>query len=178
MVELEESLLTQVMMAPDLDAVLIGSLEGLTADGTDALCLSMLPRESVMLGWPAIEVAASCLQQANVHWQLAEAVAGRADAVRYKRLSVGQNPSEIMASLLQIQQNLSVKTLQISLVSSRKNAPAAAVPTQSGNTTVGPISLNSSINNSPKNSTPAEQELPVAEDKLDQLLDELDSLNL
>ena len=38
--DVEEALLTELMMTPGLDATLVGSLDGVQLDSTDYLCLS------------------------------------------------------------------------------------------------------------------------------------------
>jgi hypothetical protein len=193
MSDFEEQLLTRVMLENSLDAVFVGPLESMTVDGTDALCLSKVPESSIVLGWLASEDAEFHFERLQLPW--ATRFAQRGDnpvrTVQYRQIKMEQSIDDLMNSLLQVLKNANVKTLQISLspplIRALKPVPIAPA---------SPTSVNSrdklAPNESPKfpvkldDTTGALPMRPFENgvrsdadrDELDQLVDDLESLDL
>lgn len=61
-VDLEEEIVTRMMLSPGLDVALVASLDAIRLESTDHLCLHALPEEIALLGWlESVDAAA--------HWQ-------------------------------------------------------------------------------------------------------------
>lgn len=182
MSDYEEQLLTRVMLENSLDAVFVGPLENMTADGTDALCLSKIPANSIVLGWMPPSDAASFFSRLEMPWQIQQPVTSPGPSVRYRQIRAEQSIDELMNGLLQVLKNDNVKTLQISLPSAtaQKSKPpsGARVPPASDNPTSErqPTLAQTSQPIRPFLQTSNRDESP--RDQLDQLVDDLEALDL
>lgn len=174
--DLEEQVLTRVMFENNMDAVLVGPVEHMESDGTDALCLSKVPSGTVLLGWLSNAVAAEHFQRLGMPWRIDGQ--GRATQLRYRQLTLNESSDNVFTELSNILKNISVRTLQIAiptspLKSSTTNSPASAPSTHASQ----PLrrSESSSIEIQPKASaSPASAD----RDALDQLVDDLEALDL
>jgi hypothetical protein len=182
MSDYEEQLLTRVMLENSLDAVFVGPLEQMTPDGTDALCLSKIPANSVVLGWLPLGDAAAHFERLGLPWCIQQSQPTERLEVQYRQIRTEQPIDELMSRLLQILKNVSIKTLQIALPGSASRAakPApivSAQPRNSGNSTerqpAGPRSTQPM-----RAFTQMVKSADSERDELDQLVDDLESLDL
>jgi hypothetical protein len=194
MSDFEEQLLTRIMLENSLDAVFVGPLESMTADGTDALCLSKVPESSIVLGWLASEEAEFHFERLQLPWahRFAQRGENGVRTIQYRQIKMEQSIDNLMNSLLQVLKNANVKTLQISL-----SPPLVRALKPISTTPVSPSIVDSqqkpAANDQPKFAgkldrttgslpmRPFENGVKTAEadrDELDQLVDDLESLDL
>lgn len=197
----EEQLLTRVMLENNLDAVFVGPLEQMAVDGTDALCLSKIPANSIVLGWLPPEAVALYLERLGLPWNVREKQSGKSPAVRYFQIRTDQPIDELMSSLLQILRNISIKTLQIAMPTATSRASMPIQPAVSGqHSQLKPAELAKAERPLTQPADPQltqagspdrqQQSLPMRpfapamaaglepRDELDQLVDDLESLDL
>lgn len=192
--DFEEQLLTRVMFENNLDAVLVGPLEQMEVEGTDALCLSKIPAGSVVLGWLPIAEAETHIARLSLPWTL-EVQAGQnpTQRVRYRQLSLDQTVDQVLQHLVQILKVSNTKTLQISLpTTKRKSASAepshphpngqrseAEIPKLNQLPTVA-IDYAATLNAANQSAIVPrlERSTPLEKDDLDRLVDDLESLDL
>lgn len=189
----EEQLLTQVMLENSLDAVFVGPIEQMTADGTDALCLSKIPANSIVLGWLPPNAAAALLDQLNLPWGILQSQNFGRPTIQYRQIRSEQPIDELMSSLRQVLKNVGIKTLQIALPNSASRAivpaaaralPAVATSERSGN---GEVHKDSNDGRQPTEERsvapmrpfiPANTSSESERDDLDQLVSDLEALDL
>lgn len=174
--DLEEQLLTRVMFENNMDAVLVGPVEHMEIDGTDALCLSKIPSGTVLLGWLSNADAADRFQQLGMPWR----IDGRGQAIqlRYRQLTLGESSDSVFTEISNILKNISVRTLQIAIPTTPlKSLPPNILPTAPKAPAPSPAqrSESSLIEIQPKASTRHGQ---GDRDDLDQLVDDLEALDL
>lgn len=182
MSDYEEQLLTRVMLENSLDAVFVGPLEQMTPDGTDALCLSKIPANSVVLSWLPPGDAVAHVERLGLPWGIQQTQPADRPMVQYRQIRTDQPIDELMNRLLQILRNVSIKTLQIALpgsgVRGSKPAPnAAAQPRDSGNIAERQPS-GPRIVEPMRPFTQTTRSADSQRDELDQLVDDLESLDL
>ncbi len=114
--DLEEQVLTRVMFENNMDAVLVGPVEHMESDGTDALCLSKVPSGTVLLGWLSNADAADHFQRLGMPWRIDGQ--GKATQLRYRQLTLNESCDNVFAELSNTLKNISVRTLQIAVPTS------------------------------------------------------------
>lgn len=169
MSDLEEQVLTLVMLENNLDAVFVGALEQMDAEGTDALCLSKIPAGSVVVSWMDLNSANEHVARLGLPWRLAEH-AGPA-TMRFRRLDLASSPQKMVEELQQILKLSNIKTMQISLTppsiarAAAPSAPPATIPTAHAQVNIQPEKKASFDHQSPR-------------DDLDKLVDDLEAMDL
>ncbi len=137
-VELEEALVTQVMFTPGLDMTLVSALDTIRLDGTDHLCLQVLPQEVVVLAWLRLEDAATHWQRLALTGKLIDLADASATTdkhleidklmrrVRYLRLSPEMTASEIVSTAQRVldDRRIQVVPIQIGLSKPIQKSPA------------------------------------------------------
>lgn len=174
--DLEEQLLTRVMFENNMDAVLVGPVEHMESDGTDALCLSKIPSGTVLLGWLSNADAADRFQQLGMPWRIDGQ--GQATQLRYRQLTLNESSDSVFTEISNILKNISVRTMQIAVPTSPvKSSTTNSLPTAPKTTAPSPFqrSESSSIEIQPKASA---SHIPADRDDLDQLVDDLEALDL
>jgi hypothetical protein len=172
--DFEHEILTHVMLENNLDAVLVAPIESMSFDDTDVLCMSKLPAGAIVLGWLTEEQFEGQLRRLGLPWTTGlQSDLGR---LRYQQLLVAQPVETVLSKLRQLLQSVSTKTLQISL------------PTKSPVTGRPPKAETSPLIVAPKSHSgeadkwtirPMKKQAEMsAKDNLDQLVDELESLDL
>ena len=169
MSDLEEQVLTLVMLENNLDAVFVGPLEQMDSEGTDALCLSKIPAGSVVVSWLDLGSANDHLGRLGLPWRLAEHVGP--SAMRYRRLDLTITAQQLVQELQQILKLSSIKTMQISLASPSSpkslQSPVKAMPKT--------VSANAQVNIQPERKAVDEK---AQRDELDKLVDDLEAMDL
>ncbi len=121
--DLEETLIAELMMAPGLDATLIGPLESIRADSTDLLCLksfnhtvslvSWLDAQSVAEHWSRLGLPGSLVFQRD---QLDNGSSGQSSLrVHSFQIRIQDGHQAILEQLRQLQKDRAVRTVTISL---------------------------------------------------------------
>lgn len=174
---MEEQLLTRVMFENNMDAVLVGPVEHMESDGTDALCLSKIPSGTVLLGWLTNADAADRFQRLGMPWRIDGQGKGQATQLRYRQVTLNESSDSVFEELSNILKNISVRTLQIAVPTApSKSSPAPTpTPTKPYPQANHLKSEASSIEIQPK---AAFSQRPAERDDLDQLVDDLEALDL
>ncbi len=201
--DVEEALLTELMMTPGLDATLVGSLDGVQLDSTDYLCLSSFSQNLALVA--SLDVA-----EVARHWERlgldghivpvghANGTPGR--RVYYLPLELGT--ASILAHLKQLLIDRTVQTVSLLLPVMAKPQPTVDKPAvdKPAVESIGPLptslsKLNSSTVAAAQGAIPTvlpadqkaltrtavELELEAAEPQwpdLDRLVDDFDALDL
>ena len=179
-VALEEELLTQVMFEPNMDAVLVGSLQSIQPESTDFLCLSQIGPGSCIVSWHAETELQSLTERLGLNWRIGN-VNTKGTLVFHRRLRLEQEAAEVLQELRKLLAAASVKTVQIALpgtVSTTKNVqPQPLVSDVSSTPGRNPVAASApeKILHVPS-STAEENEHDWSE--LDQLVDDLDAFDL
>lgn len=190
----EERLLSELMMAPGMDATLVGSLDSVQIDSTDYLCLSGTGNQTLAV------VSSLSFEQVAQQWarlQLAGQVVrrGQTSPVDQRRVIYFPLPSDTASTLQELRQLLldqAVQTVGVTMPLSKsvqiippdafRRSPAQTALGQGSGLPSSPLAsipsqpLPSQASVSPLGETPAEFE-PEWPD-LDRLVDDLDALDL
>ncbi len=187
--DIEESIVAELIMVGGLDATLVGPLERILPDSTDLLCLSGFTQDIALLSWMSTEEAAT-------HWNAlklagtvvpmsldgstpvpSSQIAGR--RVFYIQLTAQSIPSQVCKQLKARLELLRVQpvSLQLKMTSPMKNTGAKpTVPI------VPPQPLESIVPSPMTGAPAAKPSVSMTSESqwkdLDQLVDELDSLDL
>lgn len=164
------------MFENNMDAVLVGPVEHMESDGTDALCLSKVPSGTVLMGWLSNADAADHFQRLGLPWRIDGK--GQAPQLRYRQLSINESCDSVLSELLNILKNISVRTLQIAVPTTPlKTSTTNSLPTVPQTPAPSPVRRPelSSIEIQPKASA---SPVPADRDDLDQLVDDLEALDL
>ncbi len=173
MSDLEEQVLTLVMLENNLDAVFVGSLEQMDKDGTDALCLSKVPAGSVIVSWLDLDSANQCIARLGLPWRLAEQAGP--STMRFRKLELSQTAQQVVSELLQTLKLANLKTMQISLAPPPV-AKSNPVQIQTGSVQAQSPTANAGINIQPEKRDTTDRLSP--RDALDQLVDDLEAMDL
>lgn len=173
----EQQILTRIMLENSLDAVLVGPLEKMKTDDTDLLCLSKLPVGSQIVGWMPEESFVGHFQRLGLEWQINKP---SATSIRYRKLSLGQSVDDVINDVLALLREVGLRTLQITLPGPSPLIKKSTADTQfdrisSPRPTVLPVILGGVTSQivpqvAQRNTEP--------KDNLDQLVDDLESLDL
>jgi hypothetical protein len=139
-VDVEETLVAELMMSPGLDATLIGPIESILPDSTDFLCLSSFNHNIGFVSWLDQETVAA-------HWRrlgLAGGIGAPGGLVigegkpriYFFRIEGSQAGPNVLRQLQELQADRSVRTVSIGLASSqtpnaadrKESAPAVRLP--------------------------------------------------
>jgi hypothetical protein len=172
--DFEHEILTHVMLENNLDAVLVAPIESMSFDDTDVLCMSKLPAGAMVLGWLSKEQFEGQLRRLGLPWTTVEHPDwGR---LRYQQLLVDQPVETVLTKLRQLLQSVSTKTLQISLPT-KSQVTARPHQAESSPVVVSPKSSSGEPDSWTIRPLKHQAEL-AAKDNLDQLVEELESLDL
>jgi len=199
-VELEESLITQLMLAPGLDATIVASLETIQFDSTDHLCLQDSGQEMILAGWLPLESAASAWARLQLGGRLCSfersgpvhlsTGAAPDRRIRYLQLTLQTRVDEVIQQLEQILASRRVHTVSIQLQSQPPQNPKNVSPGPNPHQTAKPESLppadsvlvgDSAIrkHDSSSSLSPAAVDSKSNDwENLDKLVDDLDALDL
>ncbi len=187
--EIEEALVGELMMTSGLDANLVGPLQRIQPESTDLLCLSGFTQDIALLSWLPLDEAQNAWRDLQLPGTLIEyspsspspflkvAIPDAGRRIAYLQLNPDSSPVKICQLLKAKLQDMQVKTVSLlPLV-----PPPRPLPVNPMQPSVASILL-------PKTSSPATgpSSYPVADEiteeaeweKLDQLVDDLDALDL
>lgn len=201
LVDLEETLVTELMLAAGMDATLVGPLELIRPDSTDYLCLTGFQHSLAFVSWLDE-------QQVREHWARLglSGVVRRAGAVGdegtasgrviyYFPLTMANGTEAVLQEMRDLQRDRSVKTVAValpkvkalptttrvasetSLGSSIPNVQASlpvVLPVINGQKQILPIAPNIAVSRDGDNASDDEE----AWENLDQLVDDFDALDL
>lgn len=140
----EQSLVTELIMAPSLDAAIVHSLEQIQPDSTDDLCLQGLKGDFVLLSWSTPASIPDELARLGIDakliedWKSAEKVPGK--SVYFLQLNDRVPVCDCIGRLVELLKSRSVATVSLGLT------PASAQPMPlplAGNKTSPPAATNS-----------------------------------
>ena len=201
-VDLEESLITQLMMTPGLDATIVASLDAIQLDSTDHLCLQDFGQEIFLAGWLPMETASLAWVRLQLDGQLQafdasfqhrsppETVPAPVRRIRYLQLTSQTSVDDVIEQLQRILASRRVHTVSIQpLGGPPKNSPATSVrpPLQPltqprGQPLTAPEIFctpeGTKFDDSPAFSAAAVEAKPNNWDSLDKLVEDLDALDL
>lgn len=179
MTDYEEQLLTRVMLENSLDAVFVGPLEHMTADGTDALCLSKIPASSVVFGWLPPEAASEHFLRLSLPWARQATPDTPRSTIQYRQIKIEQPIDELMNNLSQLLKNASIKTMQINIpISMRSTKPFEVVPKQAIPEAAATQEIVSRTVEPIRPYVRSDRPSEAQRDELDQLVDDLEAMDL
>jgi hypothetical protein len=142
-VDLEETLVAELMMTPGLDATLIGPIESIQADSTDFLCLSTfnhnfgfiswLDEPTVAAHWQRLGLAGTVARPGSLSTEQASSLPK--PRIYHFQIMASAPHTDILSQLRELQRDRAVKTVGIGLsapltrsTSERSLQPAPPLP--------------------------------------------------
>lgn len=128
---LEETLVAELMMTPNLDATMIGPLESVHPDDTDYLCLDSLNHNFAILSWLPTEEVARQWQRLSLSGQIVHlgddqsASMPAARRIFHLRLTPGLKAATALDSLQRMAEDRKVRTVNILLPGQSLTSPQA-----------------------------------------------------
>ncbi len=193
--DLEETLVTELIMTPGMDATMVGPLERIQPEDTDFLCISSFNYSFVLLSWLDTEIVAAQWQRLGLGGDVValeneESVSG-SDATKkilHWKMTESSHVAKIVAELKQLLNARQTKVVPLSIspvVTTAKSKDSAEQPTSSALRATGNNS--EAVEDSSQASRPvqhlaeADSEATVSESQaqsLNQLVDDFDALDL
>lgn len=172
----EQEVLTRVMLEQNLDAVLVGPFEQMDPDGTDVLCLSKLPPGSVLLSWLKVPEVQEHCRRLELPW--ASSAEKAQPTIRFRQLALSRTVDQLIGEVLELLRDANVRPLQISMPTQQKLGKVTEnVQPETTFSAIRPIlTAPGEIRIEPKSTSSSAR--TEQRDGLDQLVDELESLDL
>ncbi|MCA9132465.1 MAG: hypothetical protein KDA45_04900 [Planctomycetales bacterium] len=179
--EAEESLLAELLMAPGLDATLVGCLEQMEPESTDHLCLSGFTNSVALVSWLTAEQVAMHWQRLQLGGQVIGATQAEAAPAGNRRvhcLSLASGLPLLLSQLKQLLSDRRVQTFSLGLPPASPASPSSPTDASKTASERPPIGQPAPPLSKGAPQPPATASAETKWSNLDELVDEFDLLDL